>query len=180
MPSKSEMTFEIETAAEPSTVARMVRSQIGRGLAIGGITTMRKQIDASLRQERLVATLVSLFGLIALSLAAVGLFGVVNYSVTRRTNEIGIRMALGARPREILQMVMKEALFVVTGGLAIGIPAALAAARLTGSLLFGVTPADPYSLLAGTAVLLTAALIAAWLPAKRASGVDPLMALRYE
>ena len=179
-PSKSEMTFEIETAGEPSTVARTVRSQIGRDLTIGSMTTMRKQIDASRRQERLIAALVSLFGLIALSLAAVGLFGVVNYSVTRRTNEIGIRMALGARPREILRMVMQEALFLVIVGLAIGIPSALAAARLTGSLLFGVTPADPYSLLAGTAVLLAAALIAAWLPARRASGVDPLIALRHE
>jgi ABC-type antimicrobial peptide transport system permease subunit len=149
-------------------------------LTIANITTIDRQIDNSLRPERTIAALVSLFGAVALLLAAVGLFGVVNYSVTRRTNEIGIRMAIGAKPREMLQMVLREAAWLVVCGLAVGVPIALAAARLTGSLLFGVSAADPYAFAVAIAVLLAAALIAAFLPARRASRVDPVTALRHE
>jgi predicted permease len=179
-PSIAGMTFELRTTSEPSALERSIRGQVGRDLTIANITTIDRQIDESLRPERMIATLVSLFGLVALLLAAVGLFGVVNYSVARRTNEIGIRMAIGARPREMLQMVLREAVWLVVCGLAVGIPTALAAGRLTGSLLFGVTATDPYTLAAAIAVLLTAALIAAFLPAYRASRVDPLIALRHE
>jgi ABC-type antimicrobial peptide transport system permease subunit len=174
------MAFEVETAGEPGAAAHSVRAAIGKDLTLGAIITMTGQISSVLRREQLVASLVSVFGLIALLLASVGLFGVVGYSITRRTNEIGIRMALGATRAGILRMVLKEALFVVSGGLLIGIPAALAAGRLIESLLFGVTPADLSSLLAGTAVLLTEAIVAAWLPARRAACVDPLVALRHE
>jgi predicted permease len=179
-PATSEMTFEVQTSIEPAALAGTVRAEIGGHVTVGVITTIEREIDGALRQERLLATLVSVFGLLSLFLAIVGLFGVVNYSVTRRTNEIGIRMALGARPIQVMHMAMKEAVLVVVAGLAIGIPAALAGGRLIASLLFGVMPNDPFSLLTGTAVFIAAALIAAWLPARRASAVDPLMALRHE
>jgi predicted permease len=179
-PSIAAMTFELRTASEPSALEQAIRGQVGPDLAIASITTIDRQIDDSLRPERTIATLVSLFGLVALLLAAVGLFGVVNYSVTRRTNEIGIRMAIGAKPREMLRMVLREALGLVVVGLAMGIPAAWAAGRLAGSLLFGVTATDPYALVAAIAVLLVAAFTAAFLPAHRASRVDPLTALRHE
>jgi predicted permease len=179
-PSISGMTFELRTAGEPSALEHAIRAQVGNELTIINITTIDRQIDDSLRPERAIATLVSLFGIVALLLAAVGLFGVVNYSVTRRTNEIGIRMAIGARPREMLQMVLREALWLVACGLAAGIPAAWAAGRLVGSLLYGVTATDPYVLIVAMAVLLTAALTAALLPAHRAARLDPLTALRHE
>jgi ABC-type antimicrobial peptide transport system permease subunit len=179
-PSIAGMTFELRTTSEASALERSIRGQVERDLTIANITTIDRQIDESLRPERMIATLVSLFGLVALLLAAVGLFGVVNYSVARRTNEIGIRMAIGAKPREMLQMVLREAVWLVVCGLAVGIPTALAAGRLTGSLLFGVTATDPYTLTAAIAVLLTTALIAAFLPAYRASRVDPLTTLRHE
>jgi predicted permease len=179
-PSIAGMTFELRTAGEPSALEHSIRPQVGRDLTIANITTIDRQIDNSLRPERTIAALVSLFGAVALLLAAVGLFGVVNYSVTRRTNEIGIRMAIGAKPREMLQMVLREAAWLVVCGLAVGVPIALAAARLTGSLLFGVSAADPYAFAVAIAVLLAAALIAAFLPARRASRVDPVTALRHE
>ncbi|HMJ62485.1 MAG TPA: ABC transporter permease, partial [Bryobacteraceae bacterium] len=173
-PSIAGMTFELRTTSEPSALEQAIRGQVGTHLTIANITTIDRQIDDSLRPERTIATLVSLFGLVALLLAAVGLFGVVNYSVTRRTNEIGIRMAIGAKPREMLRMVLREAVWLVGCGLAVGIPAAWAAGRLAGSLLFGVTATDPYALAAAITVLLIAALTAAFLPAHRASRIDPL------
>jgi predicted permease len=179
-PSISGMTFELRTAGEPSALEQAIRAQVGDELTILNITTIDRQIDDSLRPERAIAMLVSLFGLVALLLAAVGLFGVANYSVTRRTNEIGIRMAIGARPPQILRMVVGEALWLVGYGLAAGIPAAWAAGRLAGSLLYGVAPADPYTLLVAVAVLLTTVLVAVFLPAYRAARVDPVTALRHE
>jgi predicted permease len=179
-PSIAGMTFELRTASEPSALEKAIRAHVGRRLTIMNITTIDRQIDDSLRSERTIAALVALFGVVALLLAALGLFGVVNYSVTRRTNEIGIRMAIGAKPREMLQMVLREAAWLVFCGLALGIPIAFAAARLTGSLLFGVSAGDPYALAIAIAVLLAAALLAAFLPAYRGSRVDPLTALRHE
>lgn len=179
-PSISGMTFELRTSGEPSALERAIRAQAGDELTILNITTIGRQIDDSLHPERAIAMLVLLFGLVALLLAAVGLFGVVNYSVTRRTTEIGIRMAIGARPPEMLRMVVGEALRLVGYGLAIGIPAAWAAGRLVGSLLYGVAPADPYTLFVAVAALSTTVLIAAFLPAYRAARVDPVTALRHE
>ena len=130
--------------------------------------------------ERLVATLSTLFGLLALALACVGLYGIMAYSVARRTNEIGIRMALGAQQADVLWMVLKDALVMVGIGLAIGIPTALASSRVISSLLFGLSAHDPWTIAAASVVLLGVALFAGYLPARRATKVDPMVALHYE
>jgi ABC-type antimicrobial peptide transport system permease subunit len=144
------------------------------------VTTLRAQVDASIAGERLVTTVSTVFGLLALVLAAVGLYGVISYSVTRRTNEIGIRMALGASPSEVLRLVLRETLLLITIGIAIGVPAALAGKRLIESQLYGVDPADPLAFTGAAVVLLVVALAAAYIPARRASRVDPMVALHYE
>jgi ABC-type antimicrobial peptide transport system permease subunit len=122
----------------------------------------------------------SFFGALALLLACVGLYGVMAHSVVRRTNEIGIRMALGAGQGNILWMVLKETLLLVIAGLAVGIPLALGAASLVSKQLFGMKPTDPLTLVVAAGVLTVVAVLAGYLPARRASKVDPLLALRYE
>jgi len=177
------MTLEIRTAADPTAVASSVRQafrQANRSLPVREIKTMRTQIDQGLVQERLVATLSSFFGILALLLAAIGLYGTLSYAVTRRTSEIGIRMALGARKNDVLWLVLREATVLVLCGAGAGLAAATAINRLISSMLFGLTPSDPMALLIATSVLLAVALLAAWLPARRASKVDPMVALRYE
>jgi ABC-type antimicrobial peptide transport system permease subunit len=128
----------------------------------------------------LIAQLVSFFGLLALVLACVGLYGVMANTVMRRTNEIGIRMALGAERPRILWMVLRETLVLVFIGIVIGIPAAIVAARLVSTQLYGLTAADPLTLSAAAVVLIAVAALAGYLPARRASRVDPIVALRYE
>ncbi len=139
-----------------------------------------EQVARNFNQERLIARLTELFGMLALILACVGLYGITAYAVALRTNEIGIRMALGAERWQILRMVLREALSLALLGVAIGIPAALAAGRLLSSMLYGLKASDPFTIAAATAVLLAVAGLAAFLPAYRASRVDPMVALRYE
>jgi predicted permease len=138
------------------------------------------QVGATLMRERVLALLAAGFGLLALLLAAVGLYGLVAYGVTERTHELGVRMALGARRGHVLGLVFKDAAWLVGVGVTLGVPAAWASSRWVRSLLFGVTPADPAALGAAIAVLITAALIAAYVPARRAAGTDPLVALRHD
>jgi len=126
------------------------------------------------------AGVVGSFGLIAALLAAIGLYGVMAYAVTRRTNEIGIRLALGARSADVQWMVLRESLWMVAAGLAVGIPAALALTKLVRQALFGIEPNDPASFVAAAALMLTIAAVAAWIPARRAARVDPMRALRCE
>ena len=133
-----------------------------------------------LLQDRLVTQLVSFFGVLALLLACVGLYGVMAHAVARRTNEIGIRMALGARGTNIIWMVLREVLSLVIAGLLIGIPTALVGARFVSSQLFGLNASDPVTLIGAAVTLIAVALIAGFLPARRASHVNPLIALRYE
>src|SRR5439155_15745844 len=142
--------------------------------------TQTGQIDEMLVQERMFAKLTSAFGLLALVLACVGLYGIMAYAVVRRTNEIGIRMALGAERRLILTMVMREVALLVAAGTAIGVPMAIAATRLVASALFGISPTDPATLATATVIMLAVAAGAGYLPARRASRVDPMVALRYE
>jgi len=144
------------------------------------VTTLNEQVNRSITNQRLVAQLSTFFGLLAVFLSCIGIYGLMSYVVMRRTNEIGIRMALGAKRSHVRWMVMREILLLVALGIAIGVPAALAGNRLISNMLFGLRPADPVSLLAAVGVLLVVAAIAGYLPARRASLVDPMVALRCE
>ncbi len=175
--------LEIRTSGDPLQLASEVRSiiaQIDDKLPVEGITSLSDQIEQSFRQERLVAQLVSFFGLLALVLASIGLYGVMAQAVARRTNEIGIRMALGAQQGNILWMVLRETLLLVLAGIAIGVPVALLAARVIESQLFGMSPADPLTILLATTLLTVVAALAGYIPARRATKIDPMVALRYE
>ena len=141
---------------------------------------MDEHIDWSLRTERLVASLSAVFGGLALLLAIIGLYGVMAYTVTRRTREIGIRIALGGRPREILALVIRQALVLSTIGMVVGLVAALVLTRAMRALLFDVTPADPISFAISLGLLAGVAVLASYIPARRATKIDPLAALRYE
>jgi len=144
------------------------------------VRALSEQVHAAIVQERMMATLASGFGALALALACLGLYGLLDYSVARRTREMGIRMALGARPGRLIGMVVRSAVQFVALGSALGLPAAWAASQLVRSMLFGLTPADPATI-AGSALLLAiAALLAAYVPARRAANVDPMVALRWE
>jgi ABC-type antimicrobial peptide transport system permease subunit len=149
-------------------------------LPISNVTTLDEQVERSIGNQRLVAQLSTFFGLLAVFLSCIGIYGVMSYVVTRRTNEIGIRMALGARRSTMLWMVLREILILVTSGLVIGVPAALAGDRLVSNMLFGLKPIDPVTLVSATIVLLMVAAIAGYLPARRASRADPMVALRCE
>jgi macrolide transport system ATP-binding/permease protein len=176
--------FELRTAVAQggivSAVRRQVRDATNGHVAISKTQTLAEQVDASIVQERLVATLSAFFGALGLLLASIGLYGLLAYAVTRRTNEIGIRVALGAGRRDVVRMVLGEAMLLVGIGLVIGIPAALGGARLVSSQLYGVSAHDPLTVAGSALVLIGVAFLAAWLPARRAARVDPMVALRYE
>jgi ABC-type antimicrobial peptide transport system permease subunit len=144
------------------------------------VTTLRTQVDQASARERLLLGLASGFGGIALLLAAVGLYGTLAYAVARRTREIGIRLALGAPREAVLRLVLGESLRLVVGGMLAGMPLSLAAGYLLRSFLFGATPHDMPALIGSSAVLTAVALVAAFAPARRASRVDPMAALKYE
>ena len=176
-------TIHIRTIGDPTPLIPQVRqmiNQIDDKLPIFDVTTLNEQLSERLGQERLIAQLVSFFGALALILACIGLYGVMAHGVARRTNEIGIRMALGARGGNIAWMVLRETLYLVLAGLVIGVPAALLGGRLISTQLFGMSPTDPITLGAAALILTLVALLAGYLPARRASRVNPLTALRYE
>jgi predicted permease len=173
----------VRVTGKPEALVAQIRAAIrdeDPNLAISEVTTLAEIVDRSFSQEKLLAKLASFFGALALLLASVGLYGIMAYSVARRTNEIGIRMALGARPGSVLRMVLSESLIVVALGLVVGIPAALACGRLVSSQLYGLKANDPLTIAAAAAVLLVVALVAVYLPARRAALLDPLAALRQE
>jgi len=137
-------------------------------------------VEKKLQPERVFAQAYALFGALALLLASVGLFGLMSYSVARRTNEIGIRMALGAQRVDVLRLVMGESMMLVIAGVVIGLAAAIAAGRLVATLLYGLAATDAPTMIAGVFVLIAVSAIAGYLPARRAARVDPLVALHYE
>jgi predicted permease len=160
--------------------ARVVLEKVSPYVIVRKVTTLRGQVDQATSRERLLLKLISVFGALALILAAVGVYGTLGYAVTRRTREIGVRLALGAQQDGVLRLVLRESLLLVVAGLVAGVPLALFAGRLLQSFLFGVTPYDPMALVGAGAVLTITALIAAFAPARRASRIDPMVALKYE
>jgi predicted permease len=177
------MNLCVRTVGDPTKVTAAIRREvqsIDTNVPVYNVRTLEAQLDESLSQERLVATLSSWFGAFALLLAAIGLYGVLAYSVTRRTNEIGLRMALGAERGGVIWMVLREALLLVGMGVAIGVPLALALARSVSSLLYGLKPTDSLTISVAVVLLFLVAAVAIYLPARRASRVDPMVALRYE
>jgi predicted permease len=179
----SQATFELRTAADPMALVPSVRDAVRTvdpNLPVTNVSTQMEQIENRLQQERLFAQAYALFGSLALLLAAIGLFGLMSYNVARRTNEIGIRMALGARREDVVRLVMRESMLLVAIGIAIGLGAALASRRLVETLLFGLAPSDPRSIAAAIATMVAVSAIAGYLPARRASRVDAMVALRYE
>jgi predicted permease len=179
---RGQMTLHVRTANAVTVAPAVLREvqQLCRDVPTFEMQTLAAQIDGSVLEERLIATLCGFFAGLALLLAGIGLYGLMAYAVARRTNEIGIRMALGAQRSEVIWLVLREVLTLVGIGVATGIPMALAAARLISGSLFGVTAADPFTLGTATVVMLAVAALAGYLPAHRAARVDPMNALRYE
>ena len=179
----AEVAFYVRTSADSksmfATLRRKVR-ELDSGLPVYDMKTLAGQLDETLSTERLIAVLSASFGMLATMLAALGLYGVMAFTVARRTKEIGLRMALGAPRGQVVWMVMRETLVLVAAGLAIGIPAALAVSKYVSTQLFGVKATDIASAAAALLILAVVAAGAGFLPARRASGIDPIQALRYE
>jgi predicted permease len=175
--------FELRTAGDPTAMIPSVRNIVSHeneDLALFDISTQTQVIDRHISSERLTAQLSSFFGLLALVLACLGLYGLLSYEVTRRTREIGIRMAIGAQSHNVVRLVLAKAVALIIAGAAVGIAVALGVTRFLSSFLYGVKASDPITLLAVAALLALVALAACYIPARRATKVDPLVALRYE
>lgn len=173
----------VRTAGDPSTMIEPVRAamrQVDAEVPITGVTTQTDQVEGRVAQERLFALAYSLFGGLALLLACIGLFGLMSYSVSRRTHEIGIRMALGAQRAGVVGMVLRESMVMVAIGVVLGVAASVAAGRLVATVLFGLSPTDGWTMGGAIAVMVAVSLAAGYLPARRAARVDPMAALRYE
>jgi putative ABC transport system permease protein len=179
----SGMTVITKASADPSQLVAALRQQvtsIDPDQPIYNIRTMDEIRSESVAPERLNLTLLSIFAGIALVLSIVGIYGVMSYTVTQRTHEIGIRMAIGAQPRDVFRMVIRQGMMLALIGVAFGLVGAFALTRLMTTMLFGVTPTDPATF-AGIALLLTGvALVACYIPGRRATKVDPVVSLRYE
>ncbi len=177
------LCFQVRSAGNPagliSDIRRAVR-QTDANLPLMDVSTQSELTAEALTEERLFARLSSFFGLLALVLASIGLYGTMAYSVTRRTREIGIRLALGAKPLDVLRMVLGRGLQLTLAGVVIGVLAALAATQLISTMIYGVTASDPMTFVAVTIFLMLVTLLACYVPARRATRVDPLAALRYE
>jgi ABC-type antimicrobial peptide transport system permease subunit len=178
------MTFSIKSArAGQASLLAYIRRELtalDKNVPMVDVKTETQVISQVLFLDRTFAALSSAFGLLALLLACVGLYGTMAYAVARKTNEIGIRMALGAERGAILGMVLRETVTIVMAGIAVGAPAAWATSNLLKTRLFGLTPHDPWSIGLSAAATLLVTMIAGYIPARRASRVDPMIALRYE
>jgi predicted permease len=179
--------LSVEVALRTGADPRALREELGQAAAevdsnvsITGVQTLSEQVAKNFDEQRLTSQLVGFFGGLALLLACVGLYGVLSQGVARRTNEIGVRMALGAQSRDVLRMVLRETAVMVASGLAIGVPVALAGTQAVRGLLYGLGFADPLAILFAAILLAAVAALAGFLPARRAAKIDPMVALRYE
>jgi predicted permease len=177
------MTYQVRTGLSAAALLpslRQVVQSVDRDLPLIDLRTQREQIDATMQIERTFAALTAGFGVLALALACVGIYGIMAYTVANRRNEIGIRLALGALPGQVRSMILRETFWLTLAGIAAGVAAAVGLTRLVKSMLYGIGPYDPFTLSAGVLVLLAVALAASWIPARRAAGVEPMEALRHE
>jgi predicted permease len=177
------LTYAIRTRMEPAALVpalRQVVQKADRDLPMVDIRTQQEQIDSTMQVERILASLTTGFGVLALALACVGIYGVMAYSVANRRNEIGIRLALGAQPGQVRGMILRESTWLAVAGIVVGVGGALGLTQLVKSMLYGIQPYDPLTLSAGVLLLLGVALAASWIPARRAAGVEPMEALRHE
>jgi len=171
------------SADNPGSLATSIRQiikQVDKDQYVAAIEPMTKLVAESVARRRFNMMLTGLFAGVALLLASVGIFGVLNYMVAQRTQEIGLRVALGAQTRDLLRLVLGQGLRLILFGLVVGLAASFALTRVLAGLLFGVTPTDPLTFVAVSSLLLGVALLACYIPARRATKVDPLVALRYE
>ena len=179
----SQMTVVVKTTNDPRSLIGGLTKEVGAmdaNVPVFGVKTMPEYLAASVAAPRFNTTLLAIFAGVALVLTLVGLYGVMSYSVAQRTNEIGIRLALGAQSRDVVLMIVKQGSLLIVLGLTIGLFGAYALTRLISSLLFGVTAKDPFTFGAAAVLLALVALLACYIPAWRATKVDPLEALRCE
>src|SRR5262249_23653978 len=176
-------TFEIRTALDPKTLAPAVHELVrrfDRNLFLTDLKTQVDEIDENRYQERLVATLSSILAVLALLVACIGIYGLLSYQVTRRTRDIGIRMAFGARRGDILRLILQQAVALAAIGALVGVVASLLLTRYLQSFLFGVKPSDPVTFLGVPITLAATAVLSSFVPARRAAKFDPMVALRHE
>jgi putative ABC transport system permease protein len=179
----NDMTLVVRAAQNPTNLASDIRDiihSVDPNQPVGTVRTMQSVVSDSIAPRRLAMLISVLFAALAMVVAMLGVYGVVSYSVTQRTHEIGIRMALGAEKHDVLWMVLSQGLKLAVIGVAIGLAGALALTRLLSSMLYGVRPTDPLTFIAVSLILIAVALVACYIPARRAAKVDPMVALRYE
>jgi putative ABC transport system permease protein len=182
-PSVITMGFVVRTATPPSSVVAAIRgavASIDPNIALADVRTLQAILDRASDQMAFTMVLIAIAASVALVLGVIGIYGVMSYIVTQRTGEIGVRLALGAEPRSVAGMVLRQGGGVAIAGITVGLAAALTGGRLMASLVYGVSTRDPGVFAAATLILLGVALLACWLPARRAAAVDPLVALRAE
>jgi macrolide transport system ATP-binding/permease protein len=179
----AQMTYELRTTGDPLAYAKTIRQIVHDAdprVPVSNVGKQTAEIDETINQEIVFAKLCTAFAILALAIACIGLYGIVSYNVARRTNEIGIRIALGAERTAVIRMILRDVLAMVLAGLGIGVPVALATSKLVGSFLYEMKPNDPLTLAAALTALVVAAILAGYAPARRAARVDPMTALRHE
>jgi ABC-type antimicrobial peptide transport system permease subunit len=159
---------------------RAAIAEINSNILVNTVTSLQEQVDRSIATQSLIARLSGFFGIVAVFLVCIGIYGLLSYSVARRTSELGIRVALGAQSLNLLWMVLRECVLLLLVGLAIGVPLALSSTRVLKSLLYDLSPLDPVSISIAIAAVVCMTIAAAWLPARRATRIDPMQALRTE
>jgi predicted lysophospholipase L1 biosynthesis ABC-type transport system permease subunit len=176
-------TLLLRTTGDPAKTTAALRSAVGEvdaNLPLLQVTTIEEQVSNLISHDELISNLTSIFSMLALVLAAIGLYGVMSYNVARRTNEIGIRLALGAQASNVVKMILRETVLLLAVGTALGLPLALLATRLIKEQMFGLDPLDPLTFAVALLVITGTTLATGWLPARRAAKVDPVVALRCE